>query len=61
MDFTCIRFVLRRRVATETDAVAEIVAKASRHHRVQIDNCDPLARFIVQHHVVQLRIVVRNA
>lgn len=61
MHFFKIGLVLRRCVTAEADAVAEVVAKRAGHDGIEVDNGDPLARGIVQHHVVELGVVVRHA
>ena len=61
MNLGKIGLILCCRIAAEPDAVAEVIAKRAGHDGIEVDNGDPFARFVVQHHVVEFRIVVRHA
>ena len=41
--------------------VAEIVERQARHHGVEVDDADAFAGCVVEHHVVELGVVVRDA
>lgn len=56
-----ILFVLSSRIRAEADGIAEVKDRQSRHNGVQVDDADALAGFVINHNVVQLRIVVRYA
>ena len=41
--------------------IAEVIERQARHHRVQVDHADAATGLVVQHHVVELGVVVRHA
>ena len=43
------------------DHVAEVVERGARHRGVEVDNADAFERVVVDEHVVQLRVLVRDA
>ena len=59
--FAKVAFILGGRTATRAAHVAEVVERQSRHHRVEVNDTNALTGGIVEHHVVQLGVVVRDA
>ena len=57
-DFVQIRLVFIGGACAETDGVAEIIHRKSRHDGIQIDNTDSFAGLVVDHDIVQLCVVV---
>ena len=60
MHFLRIGLIFRRAVATEADAVTEVIAQGSGHDGIEVDDRKPLSRRVVQHDVVEFGIVVRD-
>ena len=58
--FDEVLLVFQGRARRGADHVAEIIERQSRHDRVEVDDADALLRGVVQHHVVELRVVVRR-
>ena len=54
-------FVLQRRTGRGAHHVAEIVERAARHDRVEVHHALGFAGERVEHHVVELGVVVRDA
>ena len=61
MHLAAIGLILGSGIAAEADAVAEVIAERPGHDGIEVDDGDPLARSIIQHHIVELGIVVRDA
>ena len=57
-DFVQIRLVFIGGACAETDGVAEIIHRKSRHDGIQIDDTDSFAGLVVDHDIVQLCVVV---
>ncbi len=56
-----ILLVLRGRAGGGAHHVAEIVERQAGHHGVEIDDADGFAGRVVEQHVVELGVVVRDA
>ena len=54
-------FVFCGVTSSETNAVTEVVKEGAGHNGVKVDNANALVRVVVDHDVVELGIVVRNA
>ena len=61
LDLREIPLVFQGRAGGRTDHVAEVVQRAPRHHGVEVDHAHRLLSGLVEHHVVELRVVVRDA
>ena len=61
LDLRQVELVLQRRAGRGAHHVAEIVEHAARHDRVEVHHAHGLAGLDVEHHVVELGVVVRDA
>ena len=59
-DLGQVFLVFQGRAGGGADHVAEIIERQSRHDRVEVDDANAFLRGVVQHHVVELRVVVRR-
>ena len=60
LDAIEIGFVLGGAAGGGSHHVAEVVKHESRHDCIQVHDTHCLARFVVEHHVVELRVIVRD-